>query len=146
MLNHWGMTIGERIREARKARGLNRRELAERIGMPYPTLAGLENGDQAGSTKLHAIAAALGVRVDWLESGRGAQTGVADESPAYHPMGLDTSKLADLIETVEAAAIQARRQLSPRTKARLVASLYTSSASGDAVTAALASILATLED
>lgn len=65
------MTVGDRIVQARKARDLTRGELAKRAGIPYPTLAGIENGDQGATTRLHAIAEALGVHARWLESGRG---------------------------------------------------------------------------
>lgn len=50
---------------------MSRNELAALSGIPYPTLAGIENGDQDSSTKLHAIATALRVSVKWLETGKG---------------------------------------------------------------------------
>lgn len=67
------MTIGERIKEARKVRGLSRPQLAEAAGIKYPTLAGIENNDQAGTTQLPQIADALGVSVRWLQTGKGAR-------------------------------------------------------------------------
>lgn len=48
-----------------------RAELARRSGVPYPTLAGLENGDQKESTRLPALAEALGVNIRWLQAGKG---------------------------------------------------------------------------
>ncbi|HHZ56505.1 XRE family transcriptional regulator [Xanthomonas vasicola] len=66
-----GTTIGDRIREARKARGLSRPDLAKLSGIKYPTLAGIENNDQTGTTQLPELAEALGVNVRWLQSGMG---------------------------------------------------------------------------
>lgn len=39
-------------------------------GIPYSTLAGIENGDQQGSTELHKIARALDCTTDYLATGR----------------------------------------------------------------------------
>lgn len=78
------MSVGERIkaeREGRKPR-LERKELAELSGVPYPTLAGIENGDQASTTKLHAIAQALGVNSQWLETGTGPKYAGTSQSDA----------------------------------------------------------------
>jgi transcriptional regulator with XRE-family HTH domain len=63
------MTVGDRIRKTRTAMGWSRPRLAKEAGVPYPTLAGLENGDQLKSTALIAIANALGVDPGWLSSG-----------------------------------------------------------------------------
>lgn len=92
----------------------------------------------------------LGVSIDWLNAGEGRMlvTNVAlHQSQAG---GLNTEKLANLLETVEAAIAQSGRQVPVRTKARLVAALYgdeqaSAAGSTQAVQAALTSILATLE-
>ncbi len=65
-------------------------------------------------------------------------------------VGLDVGKLADLIETVEAAVAQSRRPLPARTKAKIIATLYShdqaaAASSPQAVRVALASILASME-
>lgn len=67
------MTVGQRIREARKLRQMTRQDLIARTGMKYPTLAGIENGDQRDSTQLPQIADALSVNVLWLQTGRGTR-------------------------------------------------------------------------
>lgn len=64
-------TIGERIKEARRLRGLSRPQLAEAARIKYPTLAGIENNDQAGTTQLPQLAEALMVSPRWLQTGRG---------------------------------------------------------------------------
>jgi len=70
-------TVGDRIKEARKARGMSRPQLAEAARVKYPTLAGIENNDQAGTTQLPQIAEALGVSPKWLQTGRGPMEGTA---------------------------------------------------------------------
>lgn len=65
-------TIGERIKAARERSGLTRAQLAAQAGIAYPTLAGIENGDQRGTTRLPAIAAALNVDARWLLTGKGS--------------------------------------------------------------------------
>lgn len=77
------MTVGERIKDARKARQMSRPELARSAGVKYPTLAGLENDDQSSSTFLPDIAKALGVSLEWLRSGRGAMDRVQETPPDY---------------------------------------------------------------
>jgi len=94
--NDGGMKIGDRIKQARKLRGLNRTKLAKLIGMPYPTLAGIENGDQGGSTKLASISKALRVRPEWLETGNGQM-----ETPGY----LSDEDWADIMGVRQAAAL-----------------------------------------
>lgn len=77
------MNIGKRIRETREELGLSRTDLAKLTGIKYPTLAGIENGDQESTTQLHVIAEALGVRPGWLERGDGSKAWVAEPRPAY---------------------------------------------------------------
>ena len=79
------MTIGDRIKEARKLRGMSRPQLAEAANIKYPTLAGIENNDQTGTTQLPQIADALGVSVRWLQSGKGPKE--AGESAANEDDG-----------------------------------------------------------
>lgn len=60
---------------------MSRPKLAKASGVPYPTLAGIENDDQGSSTRLHAIAKALRARVEYLETGRGQwDADIADAS------------------------------------------------------------------
>ena len=97
--NHGRMDIGQRIRQEREALGMTRAELARLADIKYPTLAGIENGDQAGSTRLHAIAAALGVSISWLESGRGRKLPSIPASSESHSLRIT----ADIIRDAQAA-------------------------------------------
>lgn len=75
------MTVGDRIKAARALRGgMTRPELARLSGVPYPTLAGLENGDQRTSTALPALAEALQVNAYWLQTGKGPRD---SEAPGH---------------------------------------------------------------
>lgn len=64
-------TIGDRIRQAREARGWSAYELAMRVGYAHQSgISNLENrATGSGGNKIAAIAEALGVPVDWLLNG-----------------------------------------------------------------------------
>lgn len=94
------MNIGDRIKQAREVRGIKRPALARLLDMPYATLAGIENGDQDSSTRLHAIAKVLSVRVEWLESGKGCMD-MDGAEPA--PGGVSQSVRFDLRMIANAA-------------------------------------------
>lgn len=97
------MTVGERIQQARKLRdNMPRPELARLTGIPYPTLAGLENGDQKDSTKLHVIADVLKVNVRWLQTGKPPRDAAPD--PASHSVGLDLPTIESAVRLLEILA------------------------------------------
>lgn len=61
------MTIGDRIREFRKSRGLTQKELGERLGLSYQAIAQWENNLRKPKTEtIIKIACALGIRYDDL--------------------------------------------------------------------------------
>lgn len=137
------MTVGDRIVQAREDKGWKRPDLVRESGIPYPTLAGLENGDQANSTFLPELAYALDVSAYWLKTGKGVKQ-------LSHPRRLDAGKLADLIENVEAAAAKQGLTLPPRFRARVVAALYADSGdeplTAQAIRAALSAVMSSLEE
>lgn len=97
------MTVGERIEQARQLRdNMSRPALARLTGIPYPTLAGLENGDQKDSTKLHVIADALKVNVRWLQSGKGPRD--AEPASSSQSVGLDLPTIATAVRLLEILA------------------------------------------
>ncbi len=95
--NNWEMTIGERIKQARQLRGMSRPQLSEASGIKYPTLAGIENNDQAGTTQLPALAEALGVNIRWLQTGKGPKE--------PNTTGSDESEWADVTAWSQAAGL-----------------------------------------
>lgn len=64
-------TIQNRLKDARREKGLTQREVADRAGISQPTYSALEGKDGTGSKHLPKIAEVLGVRVRWLYSGEG---------------------------------------------------------------------------
>lgn len=74
-------TIGERIRAARKAAGLNQADLAARIGVSQPSVANWESGvHDPRRLMLAKVAEALATPLEWLAEG--ARSSVErDKSP-----------------------------------------------------------------
>jgi transcriptional regulator with XRE-family HTH domain len=97
------MTIGSRIKQVREERRVSRPQLAKLAGVPYPTLAGIENDDQSGSTRLHAIAKALRVNVEWLESGTGPKEAASQPAPlsVSRHVRLDPSIVRDVAQALQ---------------------------------------------
>ncbi len=61
------MSIGEILKELRETSGLNKKEIAEKLGMPYTTYNNYETGTRdVGSDTLKRIARFYGVTVDYL--------------------------------------------------------------------------------
>jgi transcriptional regulator with XRE-family HTH domain len=74
--------IGERIRSARKAAGLNQASLATRIGVTQPAVASWESGQHDPRRLMLArIADALGVSIGWLAGGARSEA-ERDKHPA----------------------------------------------------------------
>ena len=63
--------FGRRLQAFRKRRGLSQNQLAQRSGVPRPTISSLESGAQLGISLENALklAAALNVTVDMLAHG-----------------------------------------------------------------------------
>lgn len=75
-------TIGQRVVWWRKHRGYERMGLAKECGMSYSTLSDLELGNTNKGTFLHALAVALGLRPQYLETGVGEpESGVPHKPP-----------------------------------------------------------------
>lgn len=70
-----GMSIGNRVKQARKALNLTQTELAKRSNLKQSSISDLEVGKSQGTTYLASLAATLGVSALWLETGKGSMTG-----------------------------------------------------------------------
>lgn len=66
------MTIGERIRDARKAKGLTQATLAEKVRLKRNTIANYEtNNIEPSKRSVLDICAVLGINEKWLLTGEG---------------------------------------------------------------------------
>lgn len=82
--------FGARLRAARELRGLNQRELGERLGVPPSSIAHFEGGRRKPSFEnLHRLASALDVTTDFL-LGRASEPVTL---PAADPLVRALSKL-----------------------------------------------------
>lgn len=63
-------TFGERVKALMQSRRMTQTELARRAGVTQAMISGLVNGRQQESKKVSSIAAALGVSVEYLMTGR----------------------------------------------------------------------------
>lgn len=61
------------MRQEREALGISRKVLANAAGIAITTLSDLELGESQTTTALHRIARRLGVRTEWLETGKGSK-------------------------------------------------------------------------
>lgn len=121
----WRMdTIGERVRYAREHADpkISRAELAKSVGIAYSTLSDLELGESKSTTVLHRIAARLGVRIQWLETGKGermasTQSAETAKDPWDAIAGLRSAQtlmalaLAESIPTAGRALVEALTKL-----------------------------------
>jgi transcriptional regulator with XRE-family HTH domain len=63
----WNKQLGERLRERRKLMGFSLRSLGKKAGIPFPTVAALERGEQCPSVRYaKQLSEALGCSTDWL--------------------------------------------------------------------------------
>lgn len=65
------MSIGERLKQARKKAGISQQALAQQIGIKQPTISQLENGESSTTVHIGRISHTLGVNALWLETGIG---------------------------------------------------------------------------
>lgn len=66
------MTLGERLRAARKHAGLTQVELETKSGVPQQTISKIERGDADTSAFVVRLAVACGVRPEWLDMESGS--------------------------------------------------------------------------
>ena len=69
-----GMSIGSRVKQARKAAKMTQAELAARTGLNQSTISDLEVGKSHGTTYVASLASAMGVSPLWVETGKGPMT------------------------------------------------------------------------
>lgn len=86
------MSIGERIKEARRRLGYTQQELADAVGLKKAAISGYETGiREPDALKINALSKALGVTGDWLLETEYAET--LDE-PKAETVSPDAMKIA----------------------------------------------------
>lgn len=99
-------SLGERIRQAREAKGMSKADLAHRVKMSNAAIGFLENGgskDLAGAN-VFPMADALGVSARWLMTGRETDS---DDPPIASPMDEAATRLARALALVDEERLQA---------------------------------------
>jgi len=94
-------SVGRRIRWWREYRKMSQGELAKGVKISQGTLSDLENDRQAGSGKLHLMAAKLGLNPHYLETGKGEPEADFPQEPQSEPVdwpfeSISPAKLAKL--------------------------------------------------
>jgi len=87
-------SLGDRVRERRRALGLSQPQLAKKVGgITYQAIQQLEGG--GGSRHLVPIARALGVTAEWLQDGVGPSP---SKTVALRPGAIDKLKVLGMAE------------------------------------------------
>lgn len=84
------MSVGERVRLARKEKGISQELLASAARMSQPALSELESGASTSTSHIASLAAALGISALYLETGKGLKV----------PGGEAPEVLVDVIELI----------------------------------------------
>lgn len=108
-----GMSIGSRIREARKARKWSQTELGTRCGLAQNTISELETGESQGTTYLARLASALEVSALWLETGKGVRdvTGTSFSPPGALDLRAQTAAELQMLMVYRSANELERKEI-----------------------------------
>lgn len=95
-------TIGQRVRELRKGKGLTQPQLAKQIGIDQSTLSDIERGAGFSADTLMGLAKALVVSADHLMAGRDSLVWPFSEDLHGLVSGLSAEELAKLENVMRA--------------------------------------------
>ena len=85
-------TPAERLKYARKLKGLNQVQLAEKAGVATGTVGNIEAGTRGIKASALALARALDVNPDWLATGESPMTPVQQPAPPPIIINVPSSK------------------------------------------------------
>lgn len=112
------MSISQRIRTAREAKGLSQAELAHMVGVTRGACGHWEQGKTSPNLEnLAKVAVLLGIRFEWLATGRGPQEydpAIPDELPGLYP------PQPPRLDAMTRDMIEQFSRLPPSTQSRLV--------------------------
>ena len=104
--------LGERIAQARRARGLAQRELAAQLGVTERTVQNYESGASPPHRHLHEIERATGASHAWVLYGDETGTPLTERAAGAREAAKDNQQvLAHLLETLSAQTQLLRDQL-----------------------------------
>ena len=104
------MMIGERIKEVRKALGMNQTDFAARLGSVQNTITGYETGRRVPSNQVIAsICREFRVSEDWLRSGTGemfvpSPASIVDELAEEYHLCPEAQAMVEKFITLDPAA------------------------------------------
>lgn len=108
------MAIGRRIKEIRTKRGISQAELGQRIGRAQSTVAEWEReANEPGRDVMGAIAATLGVSIEFLERGDARQPVASVSEALVARLPEDDLKKLDAEDLATAIEMVLRRILAP---------------------------------
>lgn len=108
-------TPAARLKHARKLRGMNQIQLAEKAGVATGTVGNIESGKRGIKSSALALARALSVSPDWLATGEGEMViPLAQEKLALGPPDL-TRKYVPVPENPDPMTPEDERQLELQT-------------------------------
>lgn len=118
-------SVGERLREARKRRGLTQAALAKLAGCTQSALSDLECGRNANSRDIPVLAAVLGVASLWLSTGEGPMNESADVVRGVQPARqINTALLLNCLRAAELYVRKAGSNLTDDETLQLACRLY----------------------
>ena len=124
--------LGERIVIAVERSGLTRSGLANVLGISRQAVNNWIKGKNNPSTKnLSDIAAATGVRMEWLALDQGPQEKDRADDAAAKVFDLSTDILEDVINGIEEVSREDGLELSAKLKSKLITELYRQAASAE---------------
>lgn len=118
------MSVGERLKLARKARKLSQDRLAQLSSTSQSTISDIERGRNTSSKELPAIAAVLGVSALWLSTGRGPRHDTAPIRPVSPHRQINTDLLIQAMRAVTAYQQQVGSKLDDEDLLRLACRVY----------------------
>lgn len=92
------LTLGDRVTHWRKKRGMKRRELADKAGLPYSSLSEIEQNRQEKSAHTPMIAKALRINAVYLSTDEGdpEDLSVPMPEPSSWPLSFDVERFLAL--------------------------------------------------
>lgn len=96
------MDYSERLKHARKLRGMTQHDLEERSGVSQQAISHIESGKRGPSALTFELARALAVNPDWLGTGRGDP----DTTPQFGNERVPIIRWANIVDFIENGSVK----------------------------------------